>query len=276
MSFPTSLPSYAGFTSSHTLAADNHAAQSNQEQTDILGIATKMGTGASVPSSGVVLRGNGAGTSTWDTVHLSSDVQGTLGTGNGGTGITSLGAGVATFLGTPSSANLASAVSDETGSGSLVFGVSPTLTTPIIADFANSQHNHSGAAGGGQLTGNTAILAATLKAAQMLNGMVKGRQGGTTGNNAWDTTGTSNTDTSAKDVFLQAGSANSSSAGSVTVTYPTAYSQTPLVFLISVANGGFSMAQVESNSATNFTFSSFSAADARNNNIPTYWLAIGQ
>jgi hypothetical protein len=51
---------------------------------------------------------------------------------NGGTGITSLGTGVATWLGTPSSANLASAVTDETGSGSLVFGTSPTLTTPTI------------------------------------------------------------------------------------------------------------------------------------------------
>jgi len=51
---------------------------------------------------------------------------------NGGTGLTSLGSGVATFLGTPSSANLAAAVSDETGSGSLVFATSPTLVTPIL------------------------------------------------------------------------------------------------------------------------------------------------
>ena len=51
---------------------------------------------------------------------------------NGGTGLTSLGSGVATFLGTPSSANLAAAVSDETGSGALVFASSPTLVTPIL------------------------------------------------------------------------------------------------------------------------------------------------
>jgi hypothetical protein len=55
-----------------------------------------------------------------------------LAVANGGTGITSLGAGVATFLGTPSSANLASAVTDETGSGSLVFATSPTLVTPVL------------------------------------------------------------------------------------------------------------------------------------------------
>jgi hypothetical protein len=48
------------------------------------------------------------------------------------TGVSGLGSGVATFLGTPSSANLASAVSDETGSGALVFANSPTLVTPAL------------------------------------------------------------------------------------------------------------------------------------------------
>lgn len=47
--------------------------------------------------------------------------------------LSGLGTGVATFLATPSSANLASAVTDETGSGSLVFGTSPTLTTPAFS-----------------------------------------------------------------------------------------------------------------------------------------------
>jgi hypothetical protein len=66
------------------------------------------------------------------TVRLANDVSGTLPVANGGTGITSLGTGVATFLGTPSSANLASAITDETGSGSLVFATSPTLVTPNL------------------------------------------------------------------------------------------------------------------------------------------------
>jgi hypothetical protein len=48
------------------------------------------------------------------------------------TGVSGLGTGVATFLATPSSANLASAVTDETGSGSLVFATSPTLVTPVL------------------------------------------------------------------------------------------------------------------------------------------------
>lgn len=60
----------------------------------------------------------------------------TLGTpllpASGGTGINSLGAGVATWLQTPSSTNLQAAVTDETGSGTLVFSNSPTLVTPNL------------------------------------------------------------------------------------------------------------------------------------------------
>jgi len=65
-------------------------------------------------------------------VSLTSGVTGTLPVSNGGTGLTSLGAGVATFLGTPTSANLAAAVTNETGSGALVFATSPTLVTPAL------------------------------------------------------------------------------------------------------------------------------------------------
>jgi hypothetical protein len=66
---------------------------------------------------------------------------GTLSVARGGTGITSFGAGVATFLGTPSSANLAAAVTDETGSGLLVFATSPTLTTPTLGVAAATSIN---------------------------------------------------------------------------------------------------------------------------------------
>ena len=54
------------------------------------------------------------------------------------TGVSGLGTGVATFLGTPSSANLASAVTDETGSGALVFANSPTLVTPALGTPASA------------------------------------------------------------------------------------------------------------------------------------------
>ena len=54
--------------------------------------------------------------------------------GTGGTVVytSGLGANVAAFLATPSSANLISAITDETGSGALVFANTPTLVTPNI------------------------------------------------------------------------------------------------------------------------------------------------
>ena len=51
--------------------------------------------------------------------------------------VTGLATGMATFLQTPTSANLAATVSDETGSGALVFATSPTLVTPALGSPAS-------------------------------------------------------------------------------------------------------------------------------------------
>lgn len=52
-------------------------------------------------------------------------------------GVSGLGAGVATWLAAASSANLAGALTDETGSGAAVFGTSPTIASPTISGLAN-------------------------------------------------------------------------------------------------------------------------------------------
>jgi len=54
------------------------------------------------------------------------------------TGVSGLGSGVATFLATPSSANLATAVTDETGTGSLVFGTNAALTNPTVTNYVET------------------------------------------------------------------------------------------------------------------------------------------
>lgn len=46
--------------------------------------------------------------------------------------IAGLGKGVAAWLQAPNSANLADAITDETGTGALVFATSPTLVTPNV------------------------------------------------------------------------------------------------------------------------------------------------
>ena len=48
------------------------------------------------------------------------------------TGVSGLGTGAATFLATPSSANFAALLTDETGTGANVFATSPTLVTPVL------------------------------------------------------------------------------------------------------------------------------------------------
>lgn len=101
------------------------------------GTIVQVGSGPSATDT-LTNKSISGSTNTITNVSLTTGVTGTLPVANGGTGITSFGAGVATFLGTPSSANLAAAVTDETGSGALVFANSPTLVTPALgtATFA--------------------------------------------------------------------------------------------------------------------------------------------
>ena len=88
------------------------------------GVATALGT--NVGSAGAFVTNGGA---------LGTPSSGTLTNATGlpvSTGISGLGTGVATFLATPSSANLAAALTDETGTGANVFANSPTLVTPTL------------------------------------------------------------------------------------------------------------------------------------------------
>ncbi len=70
---------------------------------------------------------------------LGTPASGTLSNCTGlpiATGVSGLATGVATFLATPTSANLAAALTDETGTGASVFATSPTLATPTITTNA--------------------------------------------------------------------------------------------------------------------------------------------
>jgi len=156
-------PSYGkiGLTThvSGTLPIANGGTNSTTAPTNggiVYGTATAIGYSAA-GTSGQVLISAGAAAPTWSTVTGSGSVvlatsptlvtpalgtpaSGTLTSCTGlpvSTGISGLGTGVATFLATPSSANLASAVTGETGSGALVFATSPTLVTPALGTPAS-------------------------------------------------------------------------------------------------------------------------------------------
>ena len=69
------------------------------------------------------------------TPALGTPASGTLTSCTGlpiSTGVSGLGTGAATFLATPSSANFAALLTDETGTGANVFATSPTLVTPLL------------------------------------------------------------------------------------------------------------------------------------------------
>ena len=114
-------------TSSGTLTITNTA----PDQT----VALTAGTGISVSGTYPNFTITNTNTSSGTVTNIAT------GTGLSGGPITTTGtinfsnSNVATWAATPSSANLASAMTDETGSGSLVFNTSPTLTTPNQSSY---------------------------------------------------------------------------------------------------------------------------------------------
>ncbi len=112
--------------------------------TGVAGLAAGVATFLAAPSSAnmlaMVTDETGTGLNVFNNgPTLIAPVLGTPASGNltNCTGydtgdLVGLGAGVATFLATPSSANFAAAITDETGTGSNVFATSPTLVTPNI------------------------------------------------------------------------------------------------------------------------------------------------
>ena len=103
--------------------------------TGISGLGTNVATALAVAvgSAGAIVTNGGA---------LGTPSSGTLTNATGlpiSTGVSGLGTGVATFLGTPSSANLRAALSDESGSGALVFaGGDIGAATATTATAGNS------------------------------------------------------------------------------------------------------------------------------------------
>jgi hypothetical protein len=105
-----------------------HAATTSAELRSV--ISDETGTGSLVFGTSPTIT-----SATLVTPALGTPASGTLTNATGlpiATGVSGLGTGVATFLATPSSANLRAAVTDETGTGSAVFATSPTLVTPVL------------------------------------------------------------------------------------------------------------------------------------------------
>jgi hypothetical protein len=115
-----------------------------------VGNATSLGSFSSANLLGALTDETGTGSAVFATSPtlvtpiLGTPTSATLTNATGlpiATGVSGLGTGVATFLGTPSSANLISVVTDETGSGVLVFNNTPALTNPTVTNYVETPYS---------------------------------------------------------------------------------------------------------------------------------------
>ena len=130
------------------VATSGGTGQSSYSVGDILYASTTTALSKlTAGTSGYVLTSGGAGVApSWAAVSSGSVSVGS---------ITGLGTGVATFLGTPSSANLVAALTDETGTGALLFGTGPTMTLPIVNNIKQGYSTTATAAGTTSLSVNS-------------------------------------------------------------------------------------------------------------------------
>lgn len=154
-------------------------------------------------------------------------------------------------------------------SWSVVFGEQPSAAKWNILGTNDASFNDG-----------TGIGADAVKSASLFYGLIRNRQGATSGDDSWYTgttvAGSLNTATDAKDIFIQVGSLATGGTSAFTVTFPTAYTQVPMVFG-TATTAGTTNAWFRASAITATGFTAQLINDAGNGAAETCnWLAIGQ
>jgi len=194
--------------------------------------------------------------------------------------LSGLGSGIASFLATPTSSNLATALTDETGTGSAVFANTPTLVTPVLGVASATSIGFTGSTSGSTLVKASATASGTLTLPAVTDQLV-GRTTADTLTNKTLTTpvissisntgtltlptstdtlvGRATTDTLTNKTFDTAGTGNlfkvaGTSAGATAGSFRTAVgcSATPVVFR--ATKGGTDQTGIPNSSFTAVTF----------------------
>lgn len=135
MAFPTALDTSGTLPSPNTSDKTNspsHAGLHGLENTAIIAVETKLGTGASTPTANTIMFGTGSGTSAWTQL---------------------------------TSAQLLASLTDETGTGSVVFANTPTLITPKVDTINESTPSNGVTVGGVNLKSGAVNTANSVNSA---------------------------------------------------------------------------------------------------------------
>ena len=154
-----------------------------------------------------------------------------------------------------------------------------TITADTVAGYTTSGSGTIyglGVAAGAFTTSNiiptAAIQNQAVTAVKMQYGLIRKRQGGTTGAGNWSTGGTSNTDVSATAAFIQCG-AITLTALTTTVTFPVAFNQVPICLVTPAGSSGtFEGFYINNQQTTSFDVIS----QLYTQTLVVYWMAMGQ
>jgi hypothetical protein len=144
MNYPTSLDDSSSLPNPGATDKTNspsHAGLHSDENAAIIAVETKLGTGSSTPVANRLMFGTGTGTSAWTQL---------------------------------TSSQLASSLSDETGTGSAVFQTSPTLNTPKVDTIQENTSTNGVTVDGlnikdGKLNTNDSVVTANITDAAVTN-----------------------------------------------------------------------------------------------------------